>query len=210
MTMGKISKLFFAMSALKFIFILSIITSLFLWSIPFLSSSTGVWSFLQERSGVTIDDNEAGFYNTLIEDFIRHGDDLPFLNEIEALHMDEVRQIILISNVTFFVSFIALLSSFDHFSRKDRNFLVTALRRTSLFVLALTFAIMLAFLASFDFVFLIFHKVLFVENFVFPANSILKTLYPDRFFLGMLIIYLFCTMTVSLLVAVISHRLKLK
>ncbi|MBI2084088.1 MAG: DUF1461 domain-containing protein [Candidatus Aenigmarchaeota archaeon] len=206
---NRLSKSLFVLSSMKFIFIVSLILSIVLWSIPVLSFNTAIWSFFQEKNGVDFT-QDAGFYNSIILEFLEYGTKVPFLNEQEFSHMQDVRRVIVVTNVIFFVSFLALLSSLNHLTKTNRRFMIKTIRITSIAVFILSSMIFLLLLANFDYVFDAFHKILFERNFIFPASSILKILYPDEFFLGLGTIYLLSIIVVSLAAAIISHRLKLK
>lgn len=204
-------KALFVLSLLKFIFIISIILSLFLWNIPFLSFNSDIWIIFQERSNVILDpESSAKIYNDLIVKFFREGIGLDFLNEKELSHMQDVRKVIVITNVLFIVSFATMLSNFAYFSKSDKKFLLNAVRKTSFFVFIFTLIVFIIVVTNFYSSFIVFHKILFVRNFIFPADSILKILYPDEFFFGLSSFYLLSVMVISLVVAIVSHKLKLK
>ncbi|MBU5537450.1 MAG: DUF1461 domain-containing protein [Candidatus Aenigmatarchaeota archaeon] len=210
MKLNKFSKVIFVLSILKGIFVVSLILSLFLWSVPILSFNSDIWLIFQERSGVILDFENARNYNELIVEFFKTGLNLEFLNEKELSHMKDVKTVITIANVLFIFSFISLISGFSYFSKSQRKFLLKALRKTSLFVFVITLIFSVIILTNFHSSFMIFHKIIFIRNFVFPADSLLKILYPDEFFYGLSALYLLSVLIVSFIVAVISHRLKLK
>lgn len=206
-----LSKTIFVMAFLKIVFILSLILSLTLWSIPILSFNSGIWSIFQERSGVALDpEGNAEAYNKLIVKFLREGVGLDFLTEQELSHMEDVRTVVVITTILFIVSFLAIISNFSYFVKSDRKFLLKIIRKVSLFVFVFTLIVLIIVMTNFYNSFLVFHKVLFIRNFIFPADSILKILYPDKFFLGLSAFYLISIMIVSFVVAVVSHKLKLK
>lgn len=197
------------LTILKGIFVMSLFLSLVLWGIPILSFNSGVWSLFQERNGVILDEDVKN-YNDLIVEFFRSGLKLEFLNDRELSHMEDVRQIVNIANLLFIFSFVALVSGFSYLSKSQKKFLLGAVRKTSLIVFLVTLIISAITLLNFQTSFLAFHKIFFVRNFIFPEDSLLKTLYPDEFFYGLSTLYLLSVLVVSLLVAVVSHRLKLK
>ena len=129
------SKTLFLLSIMKFIFILSLLLSLFLWTIPILSFNSGIWSIFQQRSDVVLDpEGSARNYNGLVIKFFREGIGLDFLNEEELSHMEDVRKVVVITNVLFIVSFASVLSNFSYFSKADKKFLLKTVRKISLFV----------------------------------------------------------------------------
>src|SRR3989338_3789200 len=82
------------LSILKGIFVVSLILSLLLWSIPLLSLNSNIWLLFQKRSDVALDLKDVKSYNELITDFFIKGTKLDFLNESEFLHMQDVRKIL--------------------------------------------------------------------------------------------------------------------
>ncbi len=204
-----ISEAIHVLAVLKGIFVISLILSLFLWSIPLLAFNSSIWEFFQEKSGV-IFTNETKSSNQLIIEFFKNGSDLDFLNAQELSHMEAVRNVISIVNIIFLFSFAFLILEFRYFSRHQKEFLLKAVRKTSLIVFMTALIISISILLNFDIAFTIFHKMVFVSNFAFPVNSTLKMLYPDGFFYGISAFYLLSMLTVSLFVTIISHKLKLK
>ncbi len=198
------------LAVLKGIFVMSLILSLFLWSIPILTFNSDIWMIFQKRSEVTLDLETVKSYDNQIQDFFRTGLKLGFLNENEFSHMEDVKTIVTITNILLGFSFVSLLTGFSYLSKSQKKFLLESVRKTSIFVFAITLIISLLILTNFHTAFLSFHKIFFVRNFIFPADSLLKTLYPDEFFLGLSSLYLLSVLLVSFLVAVVSHRLKLK
>ena len=195
---------------LKGIFVTSLILSLVLWNIPVLSFNSGIWLLFQERSSVLLDSENLKTYNELIVEFFRTGLKVGFLNERELIHMEDVRNVISITNILFAFSFVSLISGFSYFSKHEKRFLLQAIRKSSLAVFVLALILSIVILVDFNAAFFSFHEIFFVRNFIFPADSLLKTLYSDEFFFGLSALYLISVLVVSLAVAVVSHRLKLK
>lgn len=209
---NKISKIIFVVSILKVIFVISLFLSLFLWSIPVLSLNSKIWMFFQERSGMVLDDSVKS-YNERVIDFFFNNVNLDFLNENEMNHMQDVRNILIITNGLAIFSFVALLLDFLYLSKsskRDKMFILDAVKKVSLSVFGITLILTLLAITNFYSVFTYFHQIFFIKNFVFPPDSLLKILYPDEFFYGLGAFYLISIMIVSLAVAVIAHRLKLK
>lgn len=204
-----LSKTLLVLSLLKGIFVMSLILALILWSIPILSFNSGIWLILQERSGIS-DGQDVKTYNDLIVNFFRTGLNLDFLNEKELSHMEDVKQVITITNILFIFSFVSLVSGVSYLSKSQKKFLLNATRKTSLAVFLITLLLSVLILLNFNVAFLSFHKIFFVKNFIFPAGSLLKTLYPDQFFRDLVAVYLFSIMFISLVVTIVTHRLKLK
>ena len=193
----------------KGIFVISLILSLFLWGIPILSFNSDIWNLFQERSGLLVSEDVKS-YNDLVIDFFRTGLGLGFLNEREFNHMEDVKQVITIVNILFIFSFVSLVSGVSYLSKSQKKFLLNAARKTSLAVFLITLILSVLILLNFNVAFLSFHKIFFVKNFIFPCESLLKTLYPDKFFYGISALYLLSVLIVSLAVFIVTHRLKLK
>jgi len=193
----------------KGIFVISLILSLFLWGIPILSFNSDIWNLFQERSGLLVSEDVKS-YNDLVIDFFRTGLGLGFLNEREFNHMEDVKQVITIVNILFVFSFVSLVSGVSYLSKSQKKFLLNAARKTSLAVFLITLILSVLILLNFNVAFLSFHKIFFVKNFIFPGESLLKTLYPDKFFYGISALYLLSVLIVSLAVFIVTHRLKLK
>ncbi len=210
MKINKIFKLVAIATILKGIFVISVILSFLLWSLPILTFNTSLWLLFQKRSDVTLELDEVKDYNNQVADFFIRGFRLNFLTEKEFSHMQDVRQWVIIGNILFAFSFIGLIVEFAYFSRKQKQFLINALRKTSLVTFAVTLVISLMILLNFQTAFLQFHKIFFVRNFIFPAESVLTRLYPDSFFLGLSALYLISILLVSGITFLISGRLKLK
>lgn len=209
MNLTKFSKIGFALAVLKGIFVTSLFLSLILLSIPVLSFNSNIWALFQERSDVILNEDVRN-YNNLIIEFLKSGLGLDFLNEKELSHMKDVKEAITVVNILLAFSFVYVVSGFTYFSKSQKKFLLYATRKTSLFVFVITMILSVLILLSFQTSFFIFHKIFFVENFIFPANSLLKTLYPDEFFRELGAFYLISILITSFIVTVVSHRLKLK
>lgn len=203
------SKVILTASILKIIFVLSLVFSLIFWSIPFLSMSSDLWLIFQERSGVILEP-EVENYNDLIVEFFRKNIQLNFLNESELSHMNDVRRMISVVNSLAIFSFAIIIFHFLYLSKSDKKFLLGAIRKTSLAVFVITLIISLVILTNFYTVFIIFHKIFFVRNFIFPSDSLLKSLFPDKFFFEISAVYLLSILIVSLIVTIVSHKLKFK
>lgn len=198
------------LAVLKGIFVMSLILSLFLWSIPILSFNSDIWLIFQKRTDVALDLKDVKSYNELITDFFIKGTKLDFLNQSEISHMQDVRKVLTGLGVIFTFSFIALLINFFYLSKSQKRFVIGMTRNISIGVFIVTLIVSILIMTNFDWTFLGFHKLVFVKNFIFPANSLLKILYPDRFFFGLSALYLLSVLVISLTVAIVSHRLKLK
>ncbi|MBI2542818.1 MAG: DUF1461 domain-containing protein [Candidatus Aenigmarchaeota archaeon] len=153
--------------------------------------------------------NEFRDYNNRIVNFFINESDLEFLNVQELSHMQDVRKFVIASNILFMVSIAIVITSFNYLN-SHRRFLLEAVRKTSLAVFTSTLIISTIAFVDFNWLFIAFHKIFFIKNFTFPPDSILKILYPDEFFFQLGIVYFLSVMFASLVVAVISHRLKLK
>ncbi|MEK6909765.1 MAG: DUF1461 domain-containing protein, partial [Candidatus Aenigmatarchaeota archaeon] len=163
------------LAVLKGIFVMSLILSLFLWSIPILAFNSDIWMIFQKRSEVALDLETAKSYDSQILDFFRTGLKLGFLNENELTHMEDVKTVITITNIVFGFSFVSLLTGFSYLSRSQKKFLLNSVQKTSVFVFVITLILATLVLTNFQTSFLSFHKIFFVKNFIFPADGILKT-----------------------------------
>lgn len=195
-------KIGFKEFSLKSLFVLSLSLILVLWSIPLLSFVPIAWTLFQGG-------NEFRDYNNRIVNFFINESDLEFLNVQELSHMQDVRKFVIASNILFMVSIAIVITSFNYLN-SHRRFLLEAVRKTSLAVFTSTLIISTIAFVDFNWLFIAFHKIFFIKNFTFPPDSILKILYPDEFFFQLGIVYFLSVMFASLVVAVISHRLKLK
>ncbi len=205
-----ITRTLITLSLIKGIFVMALILSLLLWSIPILSFNSDIWVFFQKRSGSVLEEDQLKHYDSQIADFFKKGLNLDFLSEKEQSHMDNVKQILKIANVLLAFSFIMVVSGLKYLSKKEKRFLLSAVKKVSISVFIATLLISIAIVSNFDVSFFVFHKILFVRNFVFPADSLLKTLYPDSFFFGLSALYLISILAVSGGLALVSHRIKLK
>ena len=210
MKLHPLSKTVLALAVVKGIFVLSIALSLVLWNIPILSSNSKIWLLFQERSGVALQIDNVEMYNDKVIDFFRHGLNLDFLNEKEASHMKDVKNLTNVLNIMLAFSFVYLLVGFSYLSKMQKKFMISAVRKTSLTVFVATLVLSVMILSNFRVSFLSFHKLVFVRNYIFPSDSLLTALYPDGFFFGLSALYLVSILIVSLMVAIVSHRLKLK
>lgn len=206
----KFSRILLVASVLKVIFIISLFLSFFLWSLPIISLNSGTWELFQERSGVVLNSTDVKSYNEHVIDFFFNNASLSFLTPTESSHMQDVRNILIVVNGLAIFSFVAVLSNLTYLSRMDRNFLIKATRKISLIVFYMTVIFSLLILTNFYSTFTYFHELVFVKNFAFPSSSLLKILYPDDFFYQISAFYVLSIMIVSLIVAVVFHRLKLK
>ena len=206
----KFPRILLVASILKVIFVISLFLSFFLWSLPIISLNSGIWELFQERSGVALNSTDTRSYNDHVIDFFFNNASLNFLTRTESSHMQDVRNILIFVNGLAIFSFIAVVSNFAYLSRRDRNFLIKVTRKISLVVFCITFTFSLIMLTNFYSMFTYFHELVFVKNFAFPSSSLLKILYPDEFFYQVSSFYVLSILIVSLAIAVISHRLKLK
>ena len=206
----KLSRFLLTVSIFKVIFVISLFLSFFLWSLPIISLNSKIWELFQDRNGVLLNSTDVKGYNDHVIDFFFNNASLNFLTSNESSHMQDVRNILIIVNGLAIFAFIAVISNFGYLSRTDRNFLIKATRKISLIVFCITVVFSFLILTNFYSVFTYFHELIFIKNFAFPSSSLLKLLYPDEFFYQISAFYVLSIMIVSLVVAVVSHRLKLK
>ena len=210
---SRVRKTLIVLSVVKIIFVLALFLSLTLWSIPIISLNSNLWSVFQDRSGVVLNNTATKSYNDLIIDFFTNNTKLNFLNERELNHLEAVRNLITVMSGVALFSFIYVIGNIAYpskFSKEQKKFLLNAIQKTSLVVFIITLIFSIIVLTNFYTTFIYFHKLFFVSNFAFPSNSLLKILYPDDFFFQLSGVYLLSIMITSLIVAVVSRKLKLK
>ncbi len=92
----------------------------------------------------------------------------------EKSHLEDVKTAILGAIISFFILVIALTYCVY---KGDRH---TILKKGSILLIAI---IVIAIIVPFDFLFEIFHKIVFPQgNYIFPPDSILIKFYPNEFF----------------------------
>ncbi|MBI2547573.1 MAG: DUF1461 domain-containing protein [Candidatus Aenigmarchaeota archaeon] len=192
---------------LKAVFIISLSLSFVLWSVPILSSSYGMWLVLQKNSNVHMNPADLENYNNRIIEFFKTGSNLEFLNANESSHMNDVGYIVNNSNAIAGIS-LAMLMFSAYFLTDRKDFIIKSTKIASAVVFSVILLIAVFAYLDFQTAFLLFHKISFVNNFSFPSDSFLKTLYPDGFFLELGMVYLLSVMIPSLIVAVIFFKLK--
>jgi integral membrane protein (TIGR01906 family) len=115
--------------------------------------------------------------------------DTDFFNEDEISHLYDVKELIWQTQVVYMISlfvFWGIIGGVYIFSRRVfMSFFPVMLFFAGIFSVSLLLLLGLFYLVfGFDFLFLKFHEILFVDNYAFnPAVSNMKALFPNEFFL---------------------------
>ena len=116
--------------------------------------------------------------------FLFEGEELTIFNSAELSHMEDVRRLLIVGKWFFVFSLIILFLYFYNFSDKK------LLRSTGLSGVVFGFVLTLLTLINFDFVFRVFHLVLFPQgNWMFPYDSLIIELFSQELFF---VIGVFC------------------
>lgn len=120
-----------------------------------------------------------------------HGGPLPEMSEREQLHMHDVRE--LFGIFARFLGIIGIIGTTFVLTANPRRSL-----RTASNILTATAIVILVFLLTFPWAFIVFHKILFRNDYwLLPNDSLLITLFPTRFFVLMAIAALLYIVTCS-------------
>ncbi len=121
-----------------------------------------------------------------IVSFVQFGTDLPSLTQSESDHMQDVRSLV-IKTQLFFIALLAIVTTLLYFIWKDDKHLFfrrceSMLLRGSAIALGIIIALFVA-LLNFSSSFNTFHELFFKPGtFSFPPTSTLVTLFPEVFF----------------------------
>jgi len=127
-----------------------------------------------------------------------YGGELPDMTEQEISHMEDVKQ--LYNYFTTFIWVLIIIIGFSFFLKPDLKFNIW-----NPLVIFISILIMIYFFPNFFFE--LFHKVFFSQgNYLFPSNSVLKTLFPDSFFFNLFHITSIKTIFVTLLLVLIQNN----
>jgi len=166
----------------------------------------GEFAVLNEISAKQITNNLLGFFVG--------SNELNYFNELEASHLNDVKNIIWVIFAVYLIIIIVLLIYFlcmiknrikNHAKiMKLKNILkMSAVFTTGLIVL------LSAVFVSFNFFFDLFHKIFFPQgNWMFPANSLLITLFPEIFFIKFFALVLFITFIKAIIAFMVAKWLK--
>ena len=189
---------------IKIVSVLSLVSVLLLWPITVLSSNSDIWFFLQ-KGKISIPEGDAKFYDQQMAYFLK-GEikNLDFLTQSEMQHMQDVKILLVKSNMIFWFSIILFLMASLCLGKNVRNIA----RKTSIVILTFLILIIILNIIDFNWIFLKSHGIFFTGNYAFPANSMLKTLYPDSFFRNVFILYFLLSILGSLAVVAASYMLK--
>jgi len=166
----------------------------------------GEFGVLNEFSAKVITDNLLGFFSGANE--------LQYFNDLEKSHLNDVRNVIWGVFASYLVILVTLLIYFLRMVKNKMKKharimkLKSILRMSAIFTIGLVIILSFVFV-SFDFFFDLFHKVFFPQgNWMFPANSLLITLFPEIFFIRFFALVLFITFIKAAIVFAISKCLK--
>ena len=101
---------------------------------------------------------------------------------LEASHLEDVNKVMLMINLTFYVSWLFCLLVLM-FYRKNKEQLRKFFRYGGIVTIIEVLLIGLMLLLNFEFIFTLFHNVFFPQgNWTFPLNSLLILTFPEAFF----------------------------
>ena len=142
------------------------------------ASKNEVYSSFQDREYVN------NIYNNLINYFHSNDNLLDIYNYREITHLKDVKNVILYLNVLFYILLIILL----FLIYKNYENIDSILLYSFIFIISLTFILILFTLFNFDFLFDKFHKMFFNDNsWIFDNDSIIIKLFPKGFFIDSLL-----------------------
>jgi len=107
------------------------------------------------------------------------GGELAFLTDAEQLHMSDVRTLFRMGLVILSLSlWVSLVNCFC----AQRKVVLASVRTASKVVLWFCAVLMVLVLIGFSWLFELFHRILFIDNYTFSYDSTLIQLYPESFF----------------------------
>ncbi|MAE13459.1 hypothetical protein CMO92_02745 [Candidatus Woesearchaeota archaeon] len=113
---------------------------------------------------------------------------LTYFTESEKSHLADVKQIFNILSDLYYLSLLIVTFSIIWLitqTKRWQHSLATILFYGGIISIAFILLLLLAVALNFDKAFLTFHELLFPQgNYSFPHDSLLKTLYPDTFFVS--------------------------
>lgn len=105
------------------------------------------------------------------------------MNELEVSHMKDVKNLILYAMIILLFSLIFLIFSYLILKRKNKlKLFYNSLKLSSFYIIILIIFLLLT-ISNFDFVFIVFHEILFPQgNWLFPASSEMIQVFPESLF----------------------------
>jgi len=191
---------------IKIISILSLAVILLLWPILILSNNSEIW-FLLQKDNTVLSKGEIKMYDQSIISFF-NGDEnnLDFLKFEEISHLQNVRSLLIKTDLTFWLSLNSFSLSILYLRKSAKNIL----RVIPILVISFLSLLLMLSILSFNSLFLRFHETFFTENYSFPSDSMLKILFPDSFFKDIFIFYFILSVLGCLIGMIVSYRLKVK
>ncbi|GEM_PF-2078316 len=146
--------------------------------------------------------------------FLTNRGQLPeIFSENEIDHMNDVAQLVRKGFYTLILVFIILLILYIFFKfLGSPEVFYRLFRGGAVFSMIFLFILALLILIDFTVNFLYFHNIFFPQgNFIFPANSLLVQIFPERFFKE-LIIYIFMGATIlgGIIITLATYKLRNK
>jgi len=168
----------------------------------------GVYERFSREQALNAMQNILGFFKS------KNELDKAFFNQREISHLNDVK-ILITRTKPFYYSLIVLLilTLLVNYLKKDFvHFFSTMLIHSALINISLISILALLYLtAGFDFLFLKFHELFFVENYSFdPRISNLKALFPDSYFLDIAHKIILLTLFKSLVMIVVGCAIRKK
>lgn len=123
-------------------------------------------------------------YQEKVMGYLLNKDDLLIeMNELEVSHMKDVKNLILYAMIILLFSLIFLIFSYLILKRKNKlKLFYNSLKLSSFYIIILIIFLLLT-ISNFDFVFIVFHEILFPQgNWLFPASSEMIQAFPESLF----------------------------
>ncbi len=166
----------------------------------------GEFAVLNEISAKAITNNLLGFF--------AGADKLDYFSDFEKSHLNDVRNVIWIVFGIYFVLILLiilfLLCMLKKLIKKHAKLMAIKLilKKSAFFTSGLIILLSVVFI-SFNYFFDLFHKIFFpMGNWMFPANSLLITLFPEIFFIRFFALVLFITFIKALVVFVAAKWIR--
>lgn len=163
------------------------------------TKSLGVYERLGEQ--------ETKNYNKNTINFLKNQEELSSdFTENEVLHMKDVQQVIRTTKTLFIISILILLLIISGtIYTKNKKILKKSLKYSSITILGITAILIIMTMINFDWTFNLFHNIFFPQgNHSFYLNSLIKTLYPDTFFLHTAMYSFVTTIVLSLIILILT------
>ena len=147
-----------------------------------------------------------------IEEAEERVDHLSYFSEKEKSHLADVKLLLTVIFSIYYLAVILLVFSLIWFFTREKKWKrewAKMLLWAGSLTTGIIIILLLGALLNFDFTFQLFHKIFFPQgNFAFPADSLLKTLFPDSFFTNFALKIITTTLSVSVLAAVVGFAWK--